>query len=95
MPPLWEAVQQIASVTRHVAQLQTQVQDVRGEVRALRQDLLERVHAVELEVAALRTEAKAQRETQRETVRAEIATAVAELRVRYAEEQARRRLDEG
>jgi hypothetical protein len=55
----------------------------------------ERIREAELDLSALRAELQGLKETNRETVRAEIATAIAELRVRYAEEQARRRLDEG
>jgi hypothetical protein len=92
---LWQILQDIASITRHVGELQTRIDRIESSLRAAEEKTSASVRAIEVDLAALRAEVSAQKETQRETVRAEIATAIGELRVRYAEEQARRRLDEG
>lgn len=94
MPSAWEILQQVVSTTRHVADLQTEVKDVRQSLDAFKTQTLEKFQRVEVEIATL----KAAQATTRETVRAEIATAVADLRVRYAEEVSRQQrppLDEG
>jgi len=82
MPNVWEILQEVVSTTRHLSELRTEVQDVRGEIRQVRDAL----HAIDNRVVKL----EAAQATTRETVRAEIAEAVADLRVRYAEAAARR-----
>jgi archaellum component FlaC len=94
VPSIWEVLQQIASLTRHASELQSDVKQLDQDMRRLEVLTNDRIHAVEMDVAAL----KAAQATTRETVRAEIATAVADLRVKYVEEvsrQTRPRLGEG
>lgn len=101
MAGLWEIIQEVASVTRHLAELREETTAIRADTQELRREMHarlegvgERIHVLEREITALQQA----RETTREAIRAEIAVAVAELRARYAEEQARRNrrgLDEG
>lgn len=87
MAGVWDLLLQVASLTRHVSELRSEMTDIRAQVQRFRDEGSERMHALELDVAGL----KAAQATTRETVRAEIATAVADLRVQWAELEAKRR----
>jgi len=107
--PSWlELLQGIVSVTRHVQEMQTELRALRSDteirVRAMEriqsqtagENLSGRVRELEQTVAGLTqsiVRLEEARATTRADVRAEITAAVAELRVRYAEEQARRQPD--
>lgn len=73
-------------MTRHVSELKADLKDVRSEVGHLREILTGRLHGVELEINSL----KGAQAAGRETIRAEIATAVADLRLQYLDMEARR-----
>lgn len=73
-------------MTRHVSDLQADLKDVRSEVGHLRESLTGRLHGLELEINSL----KGAQAAARETIRAEIATAVADLRLQYIDMEARR-----
>ncbi|MBI3923306.1 MAG: hypothetical protein HY318_17935 [Armatimonadetes bacterium] len=74
MPNVWEVLQEIATATHSIRQLEEDLRDLRMELEP-------RLRNLEIQVARLQ---EAQ-QTVRETVKAEIALSVAELRVRYAE----------
>lgn len=76
MPNVWEVLQEIASSTHSIRRLEEELREIRLEIEPRIRDL---------EVAVARLQESQQ--TVRELVRAEIALAVAELRVRYAESQ--------
>ena len=88
MQGVWQVLQDVASVTRHVSELQVETREIRQELRGLREELQGKLHAMDIEIATL----KAAQATSRETIRAEIAEVVAELRVRYSENEAQRRV---
>ena len=73
MPNWLDVVQGLASVTLHVSELRQDMRDVWHEVQTIAVD-----------VAGL----KAGQATTREIVRAEIAQAVADLRIQYAQAEA-------
>jgi predicted transposase YdaD len=94
MASAWEAIQEIASVTRNLKDLGDRMTRIEGRLDRHQEYTAEQVRRLSSELATLH----AAQDTVRETVRAEIALAVADLRVRYAEEQARRQrppLEEG
>ncbi len=82
-----QTLQKIMTVTLRLDELSKEVDELEDDVRSELGEHDERIRALEVAVGRLE-EARA---TQRETVRAEIATAIAELRVRFVEEQAQRR----
>ncbi len=81
-----QTLQKIATVAHRLEELSKAVDALKAEVNAQLNEHDGRLRVLEIAVARLE-EARA---TQREIVRAEITAAVAELRVRYAEEQAQR-----
>ena len=94
MAALWEVLQEIVSVTRHVGELQSDLKEVRRELHEVRDETRSAITAVEKDIIRL-TEAQG---SIREIVRSEVALALSELRARFAEEEARRQrppLDEG
>lgn len=52
MPTLWEALQEIVSLTRHVNELQTQVATVETDFARFREVALDRIRAIETGSAA-------------------------------------------
>jgi predicted nucleic acid-binding Zn-ribbon protein len=84
---VWDVIQQIASVTRHVSELQAQLSALEQRFSRFQERVNERLREHDVEIATLKVE----REMMREMIRAEIATAIADLRVQYAEDTARRR----
>jgi hypothetical protein len=86
MPSLWEVLQDIVSITRHVDELQERITATEQALLELERKASDRIRSVEVDVASLRVS----QENMREMVRSEVATAIADVRVRYAEEQLRR-----
>jgi hypothetical protein len=90
MAGAWNLLQDIASVTRHLKDIQQEQKDLRRELQhdfeRLEDEAHTRLRVLEDRVMSL----EAHQATTRESIRAEIAIAVSDLRVRYAEEQARR-----
>lgn len=80
MASLWEAIQEIVSLSSSVRQLEQRIE-------ALSQTIEPRLRNPEIAVARL----EQAHENIRETVRAEVTAAIAELRIRYAEGQAQQR----
>lgn len=86
MATAWEVLQQIVSITRHVEDLQSEVKELKQDVQSFKDRVAERLKDQEVEAATLKT---AQANI-RDMVRSEVALSIAELRIRFAEENARR-----
>jgi len=59
MPTVWEALQEIVSLTRHVSELQTQLRESQHELDEFRLASLDRIRALETELVGIRTTAEA------------------------------------
>jgi len=91
MASVWEIFQEVASLTRHIQDLQTDVKQLRQDAKQFESAVNTRLGNIDVELATLRTALEGTRENSRETVRAELAIALADLRVRFAEEARRPR----
>jgi len=86
MATAWEVLQQIVSITRHVEDLQSEAKELKRDVQGFKDRVSERLKDQEVEAATLKT---AQANI-RDMVSSEVALSIAELRIRFAEENARR-----
>jgi vacuolar-type H+-ATPase subunit I/STV1 len=82
MANVWDVLQQIVAVTRHVEELQADIKQQKHDLELVKDRVADRLRAVEVDVATL----TAGQQVLRETVRSEVALAMADLRVRFAEE---------
>jgi hypothetical protein len=81
-----QSLQKLITIAQRLDELSVKVEKLDTSVNARLDKQDDRLRALEIAIGRL----EESRATQRETVRAEIATAVAELRVRFAEEQRQR-----
>jgi len=82
----WDTFQQVASITRHIAELQRRVESLEEKIDRQGSVAIDRFQRLELDLERIKERQAAAEGMARETIRAEIALAVADLRVRYEQD---------